>query len=174
MGSFEDWLARMPVDDVRQHIAALEGKIAELERQADVMRLLVAQHDSAESRPSAPPPSAVMRRPSPRISDARTRNRRADRRARRLSPEREAILRVLREHPGGMAPVDVAKVLDKAPNAVQTNLSRMTQAEMVVRVGTGLYRLPPADPTEGAHSSNGNGTMTLDQPSGSEGEAMEP
>jgi Fe2+ or Zn2+ uptake regulation protein len=95
---------------------------------------------------------------------------------RRLSPEREAILAALSQHADGASPQDIAHALGKPANAVQTNLSRMTEANMVVRVSTGLYRLPPDDPTEGAHTPNGNGhgTLTLDRPSGSEGEAMAP
>jgi len=159
MGSFEDWLAAMPVTDVRR-------RIMELEQELGLMRVLLAQHD--QDRPSEPSSSPVVReRVSSPAGAARRRGTGS-----RVSPEREAILNVLREHPDGMSPVGVAREIGKEPNPVQTNMSRMTKAGMIVRVGTGLYRLPPPNPTEGAHTSNG--TLTLDEPSGSEGEAMEP
>jgi len=60
----------------------------------------------------------------------------------RLSPERQAIIDVIRQNPDGMSPVEVARALGKEPNPIQTNMSRMVKAEMLVRVGHSLYRLP--------------------------------
>lgn len=165
MEDFQAWLAAMPVADVRRRIVDLEQQIAQLGREAEVMRLLLAQRGDDEFRPPEPSPS-----PGVRVGRSA-----AKRRGRRLSPEREAILRVLSDYPDGASPQDIARRLDKDANPIQTNLSRMTHAEMVERIGTGLYRLPPTHPTEGVlPSPNGNGTLTLDRPSGSEGEAMEP
>jgi hypothetical protein len=161
MGSFEDWLAAMPVKDVRR-------RIAELEQELGLMRVLLAQHDQG-SRPSEPSSSPVVREPVSSPSGLARRRGRGS----RVSPEREAILNVLREHPDGMSPVDVARQIGKEPNPVQTNMSRMTKAGMIVRVGTGQYRLPPTEPTVGT-SASPNGTLLLDEPSGSEGEAMDP
>jgi hypothetical protein len=157
MGSFEDWLATMPVEDVRH-------RIADLERELEVMRVLERRH-----RLTAPSPSTSM--PPPADSPPVTPPRGA--RGRRLSPERTAIIDVLRQHPDGMAPVEVASALGKETNPIQTNMSRMTKAGMIVRVGTGQYRLPPTEPTVGT-SASPNGTLLLDEPLGSEGEAMEP
>jgi hypothetical protein len=161
MGSFEDWLAAMPVKDVRR-------RIAELEQELGLMRILLAQHDQG-SRPSEPSSSPVVREPVSSPSGVAPRRGRGS----RVSPEREAILNVLREHPDGMSPVGVARQIGKEPNPVQTNMSRMTKAGMIVRVGTGQYRLPSTEPTVGTSASL-NGTLLLDEPSGSEGEAMEP
>lgn len=161
MANFEDWLAAMPVEDVRR-------RIAQLERELELLRVLDRGYQQ-EVRPSTPSPSASVpptHKPAQKVSRVG--------RGQRLSPERVAILDVIRRNPEGMAPVEVARALGKEPNPIQTNLSRMVQAGMIVRVGTGRYRLPPTEPTEGAHSSNGNGTMTLDQPSGSDVEAMNP
>lgn len=161
MGNFEDWLAAMPVEDVRR-------RIGELERELELLRVLDRQHRQ-EVRPSTPPPStSVSPAPKPAQKVPRTG------RGHRLSPERAAILDVIRRHPDGMAPVEVARALGKEPNPIQTNLSRMVTAGMIVRVGTGRYRLPPEQPTEGAHTSNGSGTLALDPPSGSDEGAMEP
>ncbi len=59
-----------------------------------------------------------------------------------MSPERQAIIDVIRQNPDGMSPVEVARALGKEPNPIQTNMSRMVKAEMLVRVGHSLYRLP--------------------------------
>lgn len=162
MGNFEDWLAAMPVEDVRR-------RIGELERELELLRVLDRKHRQG-SRPSTPSPSTSV----PPAQQPEQKKASGVGRGHRLSPERAAILDVIRRNPEGMAPVEVARALGKEPNPIQTNLSRMVNAGMIVRVGTGRYRLPPEQPTEGTHPSNGNGTMTLDQPSGSEEGAMEP
>jgi len=154
---FQAWLAAMPAGEVRRRIGELEQQIAGLQREADLMRVLLTRHGDSATTPEPPAPRAGARR-----------------RVRRLSPERSAIIAELGQHPSGASPNDIAHALGKPPNAVQTNLSRMTEAGMVERISTGRYRLPPSHPTGGAPVSNGNGTLTLDKPSGSEGEAMEP
>jgi hypothetical protein len=163
MGNFEDWLAAMPVEDVR-------NRIAEIERELELLRVLDRKHRQGV-RPSTPSPSVAV--PAPADSHPPQKMLRTGR-GPRLSPERRAILEVIRRNPDGMAPVEVARALGKAPNPIQTNMSRMVQANMIVRVGTGRYQLPPDDATEGAQQSNGSGLMTLDEPSGRDAEAMEP
>ena len=163
---FQAWLAAMPAGEVRRRIGEIEQQITGLQREADLMRILLARHGGSPTSPE-PPESA-------RGAHTELVAQRARRRARRLSPEREAILAALGEHADGASPHDIAHALGKPANAVQTNLSRMTEAGMVERISTGRYRLPPNHPTEGAPASSSNGTLLLDRPSGSNGEAMEP
>jgi hypothetical protein len=128
MGSFDDWLAAMPVEDVRE-------RIAELERELQVMRLLERRHQERSGQGAG----SVERRA-----------RRTPRggRGNRLSPEREAILAVVAEYPDSVGPATVARVLHERgmetdTNAVGTNMSRMVRAGQLVRVSQGLYKLPP-------------------------------
>jgi predicted transcriptional regulator of viral defense system len=79
--------------------------------------------------------------------------------------QREAIIRLIRDHPEGLGPNDVARALDMEPNAAQTTMSRMVSAGQLLRVEQGRYRLPahvPADLLSGAEggSTNGNGETT--------------
>src|SRR3954452_8558979 len=111
MGSYEAWLAAMPIDDVRR-------RIGQLERELDVLKLLEAQHHGARDRPvrlsdSDPVPPVVQQ---PAFS------------TRRLSPQRMAIIRLIRDHPHGLGPNDVAQQLGVEPNAAQTTMSRMVSA----------------------------------------------
>lgn len=153
MDRLDAWLQAMPVEDVR-------ARIGELERELARLRLLLAD---------APEPArkrAKATAPRPKAANGR-------KRARRLSPERKAILAVVREHPGGVAPADVARRLGKHNGTVQAAMWRMANDEQLVSAD-GLYRLPPTTATEDAVPSNGNATMPLDQSSGSEVEAMNP
>jgi hypothetical protein len=121
MTAYEAWLAAMPVEDV-------DERIAELERELQVLRLLKrrraaavhGEHVAEQAKPVLPLP----------------------RRKRRLSPEREAIVMLIAKNPEGVSPADVSRALEVSPNAAQTNLSRMQEAGMVQRVAQGLYRLP--------------------------------
>jgi Fe2+ or Zn2+ uptake regulation protein len=63
---------------------------------------------------------------------------------RRLSPQRAAILAILREHPDGTSPQLVTREMNKRGldvdmNAVQTNMSRMVTRGQIRRVGHGIY-----------------------------------
>jgi len=143
MQDFDGWLAAMPVPDVRRQIAKLEQGIAELERQADVLRVLLAQHPGDGPKP--------QRAPARTTRSGTTEIIRRGRDARRRSPQRDAILGVLRERPHGASPQEIATLLDKDDtNSVGTNLSRMAKTGMVIRVSTGLYKLPPTTSTEAA------------------------
>ena len=143
MDSFDGWLAAMPVADVQRQIAEIEDKMADLARRADVLRLLVAQrneHVHAASPPSASAVPLTADWPNLVLAHGRV--------GRRSSPERANILRILGQRPDGASIQAIADALGKAVNPVSTNLSRMTQAGMIERIGTGLYRLPPGPPTE--------------------------
>jgi hypothetical protein len=135
MSSYKEWLAAMPVKDVR-------GRIAELEKELEVLRLLDRQHRQ-QNREGTKIGHTVRRRS--------------------LSPERTAIIELIRSDPEGLSPSDVAQALGLSTNAAQTTLSRMVQANQLVRVEQGRYRLPAHVPaadvlsgTEGG-SDNGNG-----------------
>lgn len=158
MDRLDAWLQAMPVDDIR-------ARISELERELARLRLLLADAPKAASK------SATVTAPVARPKAARGRKR-----ARRLSPERQAILAIVREHPNGVAPADVARRLGKHGGTTQAAMWRMaTQSTpaQLVNVG-GVYQLPPTTATDDAVPSNGNATMPLDQSSGSEVEAMNP
>ncbi len=156
MDGYEAWLQAMPVDDVRH-------RIAELERELEVMRLLERQHRQ-QRRPeeqATPPTTGSVHMPSGR--------------ARRMSPEREAIVAVLQEHPEGASPAEVASALGKEQNPIQTNMSRMVKAGQLERVEQGRYKLPPTIQTD-APQQEGRAVLDAFQPapSGSEVEAMKP
>src|ERR1017187_7893719 len=122
----------MPVGDVKE-------RIAELERELAVLRLLEQRH-----RQTAPPnPAAQIDRSRPPERPEVLAGRLIERqqRRRRVSPERQAIIDLLQKNPNGVSPSDVSRALDTSPHAAQTNLSRMVQAGMVQRVEQGLYRL---------------------------------
>lgn len=155
MDKLDAWLQAMPVDDVR-------ARIAELERELARLRLLLAEVPKPAPKPTKATASAPRRKAAP-----------GRKRSRRLSPERQAILAIVREHPNGVAPADVARRLGKHGGTVQAAMWRMANDQQLVNVN-GLYGLPPTTATEDAGPSNGNATMPLDQSSGSEVEAMNP
>lgn len=157
MDGYEAWLQAMPVDAVRH-------RIAELERELEVMRLLERQHRQRrrpEVQTATPPTTGSVHMPSGR--------------ARRMSPEREAIVAVLHEHPEGASPAEVASALGKEQNPIQTNMSRMVKAGQLERVEQGRYKLPPTTQTD-TRQPEGPEVQGAFPPasSGSEGEAMEP
>lgn len=129
MGNFEDWFAAMPVEDVRR-------RIADLEQELEVMRVLERRHGKGARQVTL----SSARSPRPEITQRDVLDRAG--RTYRVSPERQAITDVIRQSPDGMSPVEVARALGKEPNPIQTNMSRMTRAGMLVRVGQALYRVP--------------------------------
>lgn len=127
MDELNAWLASMPRGAVR-------ARIAQLERELEVLRVLQQQHATQPRQAPASqrsPDAAITQTVSTLVSAGR-----------RLSRQRQAIIDVMRGRPDGTSPNEIARALDMAPNAVQTNLSRMTQAGLVVRMGQGRYRLP--------------------------------
>ncbi len=134
---FESWLAAMPVEDVR-------GRIAQLERELEVLRLLEQQHRERGRRPD-------VSRDQPTVAVADNHSSSPSRGGRRISPGRAAIMRLIAARPDGMVPIEVTRALSVEqgmtlePNAVQTTLSRMVQAGQLVRT-EGRYQLPHEAP----------------------------
>ncbi|MGD1057075.1 MAG: MarR family transcriptional regulator [Solirubrobacteraceae bacterium] len=139
MNAYEQWLAAMPVDEVR-------ARIAELERELDALRALEYQQQQAHNL---------------RLYRAAVAERvQQGKRRRRLSPERMAIIDLIKKNPDGVSPDDVARAIGMTHNAAQTNLSRMQQAGVVQRVAQGLYKLPPHVPAAAVL----NGATAYDPP----------
>jgi hypothetical protein len=142
MDSLDAWLAAMPVKDVQERIKVLE-------RELEVLRTLERQHRQRAGAPEPPQPvPARFYGGGKAVPVGKKRARR------RVSPERTAIIEVLREHPEGMSPRDITAALQERggtsdQNAIQTLLSRMSTAEppQVVRVEYGRYQLPSPDTT---------------------------
>jgi hypothetical protein len=137
MDSLDTWLAAMPVQDV-------DRRIRELERELEVLRVLKRRHDEREQV------TAPLRRMQEAGIDPLGAIR-PKKRARRLSPERAAILRLIRDNPTGMSPAEVTAGLqqqgvDADQNAIQTTMSRMARDEQLLRVEHGRYKLPPHIP----------------------------
>ena len=136
MDQYEAWLSQMPVQGVRQRIAQLEQELAFL-RQLEWLREQTTRSVSPTDTPSSLPVDQTSTPDTPPSNDRR----------RRLSPERKAIIEVIRQQPAGMSPFDVAQLLGRSDaNAVQTNMSRMARAGQLLRVEQGRYRLPPNVP----------------------------
>jgi hypothetical protein len=131
MDQYEQWLAQMPREGVRQRIAQLEREL-EILRQLERLPI-PSSGGTAPSRPTSLSPSRPVTASTPTASGTGRR---------KLSPERQAILDAVRERPEGMAPVEVARHLGRDnPNPIQTNMSRMVNAGLLVRVAQGRYQL---------------------------------
>lgn len=135
MDSLDAWLAAMPVQDVDRRIDQLEGEL-------EVLRTLKRQRARVGSVGPSPAPADQATAAETRIEANSTAKR-----ARRLSPERAAIVRQVSGQPDGMSPADVtlalkADGLDADQNAIQTTMSRMARAGQLLRVEYGKYRLP--------------------------------
>ncbi len=144
MDDFQQWLAEMPVAGVRQ-------RIAQLERELEILRLLEKQH--REAKPSVAPKAPEA--PPVAHSSAKGKVRL---RPRAMSPQRVAIREIVRAHPEGIGPAQVASEMRRrgteiSDNAAQTNMSRMVERGMLIRAEQGLYKLPY--PKAEAGSSNG-------------------
>ncbi|MEA2370905.1 MAG: hypothetical protein QOH12_1299 [Solirubrobacteraceae bacterium] len=135
MNGYEDWLAAMPVADVKR-------QLSELERKADVLRVLLAQRNNATITP--PPVKTLGHRPSTMRGHGR----------------RDKILKALRGHVNGLTTAEIAAAAGNGPedmNSVLTALSRMSTAGIIERVHKGRYRLPPNPATDAlAFTPNGD------------------
>lgn len=131
MDSLAAWLAAMPVE-------AVQARIRELETELAGLRTLERQHKT--------------RNRQEQVTDSRAVTTQAPQSRRRLSPQREAILEVIAQHPDGVGPAHVWRTLVEGgmeieSNAVQTNMSRMVQAGLIRRLGQGLYTVASNTPT---------------------------
>jgi DNA-binding transcriptional ArsR family regulator len=63
----------------------------------------------------------------------------------RLSGGRQRILRLLEQHPEGLAPKEVAEALDMPPASARQYLSQMAKARQVVKNQHGNYALPSVE-----------------------------
>lgn len=151
------WLDAMPVvsaEELDRRERALTDLLDETNRKLAVIRLLRGGHP-VRTRPDTPQSS----------SPSMTRIRQHNAHARKLSPEREAIVRLIEQHPAGLSPSVVwrrltAAGMEVSSNAIQTTMSRMAHAGQLLRVEAGLYRLPtqtPAADLLSASTANGNG-----------------
>lgn len=143
MDSLDAWLAAMPVQDVDRRIEQLEGEL-------EILRTLKRQRARVGSVGAGPAPDRVVSANNRIETGSASEVLKASgtaKRARRLSPERAAIIRQIRDQPEGMSPADVtlalkAQGIDADQNAIQTTMSRMARAGQLLRVEYGNYRLP--------------------------------
>jgi hypothetical protein len=124
---FEEWLGAMSLYELDSHIQEAEERLRFL-KQARELRLRMVP-------PPASKLSAVPEPPKPR-------------RTRKLSPQRVAIIDVMRHKPGGMSPKQIGDALEvhgkgMGGNALQTSLTRMVRQGLLTRPGPATYELAP-------------------------------
>jgi hypothetical protein len=147
MSSYQEWLAAMPTDEIDKRVSQLEGELRVLKQLQALAR--------------GNPPLTVR---GPRIAEV-------DRRPRivatapgqgRMTPERAAIVDVLRSAPTGLSTAQVVRRLERAgqsksSTAVAANMSRMVKFGMLERVEQGRYQLPSPTPAAGLLNGHGGG-----------------
>jgi len=134
MSSYKEWLDAMPVEEIDRRVSELEVELATLRS----LQKLRPHRQSTESR---------VKPPATRATAAPKRGRGG-----RVTPERQRILDVLRESPGGASVQQVAaRLRDRGEQTSETgvaaNMARMTKYGMLERVEQGRYQLPDEKPT---------------------------
>lgn len=152
MDSLDAWLAAMPVKDVQERISVLE-------RELEVLRTLARQHQQRAATVSTSRAAAPLRPFGGGQGVPGGPSGVKQKRVRKLSRERRAIIDLLRQNPDGMSPSEVTAGLQGDQNAIQTLLSRMAAADppQVVRVEYGRYRLPSQDATVSLSNGSAGG-----------------
>jgi hypothetical protein len=167
---FQAWLDAMPVGELRAQRKELERRKAEIDAEMEVLRVLERRYAARTGQPTPPtlsPPAQVLEAVG-RATDAVARATGAA-----LTPERRAIVDIVRVCGGAASPQQVSDELNRAgkdtnPAAVQTTMSRMVDRGQLARGDRrGLYTLPGDTPSEpeplalaGTQQSNGNGAVT--------------
>jgi len=118
------WLAEMPPEH------EIDAKIAEIEGQLELLRAMKQlQSRRLGSNGAVDAPSKAQAIPSEAL-------------LKRLSPERVEILRAILDRPAGQASIpDVVARVKGDRNNTASNMQRMISADLLNRVGRGMYQL---------------------------------